>query len=353
MIEQELGRPPESSSRSGTRCRSPPRRSARCTARSPTKGVAVAVKVQYPGVGEAIEADLGNVGLLFGGLGQVFPGLDSGPLVAELRAPPARGARLRARGRAPAAVRRLLRRPPVHPHPRRCSPSYSTERVLTTELAEGVRFAEARDVAAGRSATSPAETIFRFVFGSLYRLQPVQRRPAPGQLPVPARRPGHVPRLRAGHAVRRRRARGAPGADRDASCSTRTRPRSARAVEDAGFLAAGRAGHRRRGRRLLRPLLRVPAGGRGALDARPRVRQRERPPGLRRDRPVPRGDAPRQRPAGVRHRAADQPRPVRGARRARRHRELAPAGRGDVAVGRGPAVDAAGRARARLAGAGH
>ena len=38
MIEQELGRPPEKlSSPSGTRSRSPPRRSARCTGRSPTR----------------------------------------------------------------------------------------------------------------------------------------------------------------------------------------------------------------------------------------------------------------------------------------------------------------------------
>ena len=62
------------------------------------EGVAVAVKVQYPGVGAAIEADLGSVGLVFGGLGQVFPGLDPGPLVAELRLR-LRGARLRARSR--------------------------------------------------------------------------------------------------------------------------------------------------------------------------------------------------------------------------------------------------------------
>ena len=52
-----------------------------------------------------------------------------------------------------------------------------------------------------------AETIYRFAFGSLYRLERVQRRPAPGQLPVPARRPRHVPRLRAGQALHRRRAR--------------------------------------------------------------------------------------------------------------------------------------------------
>ena len=48
-------------------------------------GRAVAVKVQYPGVGEAIMADLDNAGLLFGAMGMLFPGLEPEPIVAELR----------------------------------------------------------------------------------------------------------------------------------------------------------------------------------------------------------------------------------------------------------------------------
>ena len=48
-------------------------------------GIAVAVKVQYPGVDEAIRADLVNTDLLFRVLGMMFPGLDPGPLVDELR----------------------------------------------------------------------------------------------------------------------------------------------------------------------------------------------------------------------------------------------------------------------------
>src|SRR3546814_5946791 len=48
-------------------------------------GRAVAVKVQYPGVGAAIRSDLGNAGLLFGAMGMLFPGLEPEPLVAEPR----------------------------------------------------------------------------------------------------------------------------------------------------------------------------------------------------------------------------------------------------------------------------
>jgi predicted unusual protein kinase regulating ubiquinone biosynthesis (AarF/ABC1/UbiB family) len=49
-------------------------------------GRAVAVKVQYPGVGDAIRADLDNAGMLFTAMGVLFPGLEPGPLVEELRA---------------------------------------------------------------------------------------------------------------------------------------------------------------------------------------------------------------------------------------------------------------------------
>jgi predicted unusual protein kinase regulating ubiquinone biosynthesis (AarF/ABC1/UbiB family) len=142
------------------------------------EGVAVAVKVQYPGVGAAIEADLGSVGLLFGGLGQVFPGLDSGPLVGELRL----------RLREELDYHREARNQQLfadhyagHPfiHVPAVFHEYSSERVLTTELAEGVRFAEA-ETWSQEERDLAAETIFRFVFGSLYRLQLFNGDPHPG-----------------------------------------------------------------------------------------------------------------------------------------------------------------------------
>ena len=48
------------------------------------EGIDVAVKVQYPGVDAAIRADLDNAGLLFGGMGMMFPGLEPGPIVEEV-----------------------------------------------------------------------------------------------------------------------------------------------------------------------------------------------------------------------------------------------------------------------------
>jgi len=85
MIEQELGRHPDELFEQWDPVPIAAASIGQVHRAITREGVAVAVKVQYPGVAAAIEADLGSVGILFGGLGQIFPGLDSGPLVAELR----------------------------------------------------------------------------------------------------------------------------------------------------------------------------------------------------------------------------------------------------------------------------
>jgi predicted unusual protein kinase regulating ubiquinone biosynthesis (AarF/ABC1/UbiB family) len=141
-------------------------------------GQAVAVKVQYPGVGEAIRADLDNAGLLFGAMGMLFPGLEPEPLVAELRE------RLLEEldYRLEADNQRLFAEFYAgHPfiHIPAVVDDLCSERVLTTELAEGVRFDEVEQWSQGERDLA-AETIFRFVFGSLYRLHAFNGDPHPG-----------------------------------------------------------------------------------------------------------------------------------------------------------------------------
>lgn len=141
-------------------------------------GRAVAVKVQYPGVGEAIMADLDNAGLLFGAMGMLFPGLEPEPLVAELRS-----RLLEELDYRQEADNQRLFAAYYEGHPFIHIPAVvdelCAERVLTTELADGVRFDEVerwsqeeRDLA--------AEAIYRFVFGSLYRLHAFNGDPHPG-----------------------------------------------------------------------------------------------------------------------------------------------------------------------------
>ena len=73
-------------------------------------GREVAVKVQYPGAGDALLSDLRQLARLGRTVGPLFPGVEIKPLVDEMLRPGARGARLRAGGRGPAGLRRGVRR---------------------------------------------------------------------------------------------------------------------------------------------------------------------------------------------------------------------------------------------------
>jgi predicted unusual protein kinase regulating ubiquinone biosynthesis (AarF/ABC1/UbiB family) len=141
-------------------------------------GRAVAVKVQYPGVGDAIRADLDNAGLLFGAMGMLLPGLDPEPLVEELRS------RLieELDYRLEADNQRLFAEYwSGHPfcHVPAVVDELSAERVLTTELVEGARFDEV-ETWSQEERDLAAEAIFRFVFGSIYRLHAFNGDPHPG-----------------------------------------------------------------------------------------------------------------------------------------------------------------------------
>lgn len=141
-------------------------------------GTAVAVKVQYPGVDEAIRADLDNAGLLFAAVGMMFPGLQPGPIVEELRA------RLSEElDYVTEAANQRLFADYYRDHPFIHIPEvidgYSTARVLTTELAEGERFDAIRSWPDDERNLA-AEAMYRFVFGSLYRMHAFNGDPHPG-----------------------------------------------------------------------------------------------------------------------------------------------------------------------------
>ena len=138
----------------------------------------VAVKVQYPGVDEAIRADLTTSDLLFRALSLMFPGLDPGPLVDELRD---RLVEELDYGHEAANQRLFADYYAGHPFIRvpAVVDELSTERVLTTELADGARFDEVEQWSQ-EERNLAAEAIFRFVFRSLYRLHAFNGDPHPG-----------------------------------------------------------------------------------------------------------------------------------------------------------------------------
>ena len=141
-------------------------------------GQAVAVKVQYPGIAEAIAADLGNVALIRSLLKMAVPSQDVTSLVDELReriseeldyVREAENQRLFAAyfdGHPTAYVPKIV-------------DELSTARVITSELAPGARFGEMLGWSQEEKDLA-AETIYRFTFRSLYGLQAFNGDPHPG-----------------------------------------------------------------------------------------------------------------------------------------------------------------------------
>ena len=141
-------------------------------------GRVVAVKVQYPGVDEAIRSDLANAGLLFQAVGMLFPGLEPGPLVEEIRSRVLEELDYEREARNQQLFADAYRGHPFI-HIPEVVPERSSLRVMTSELAEGARFDELRTWTQEERDLA-AESIFRFVFRSLYRLRAFNGDPHPG-----------------------------------------------------------------------------------------------------------------------------------------------------------------------------
>lgn len=139
---------------------------------------AVAVKVQYPGVAEAIAADLRNTELLATLLRQGFPGLDPSGLVDELNERLIEELDYR---REAANQQRFAEFFAGHPTIRipAIVAELSTARVITSELVVGADWATARQWDQHQRDLI-GETMYRFVFRSLYRLQAFNGDPHPG-----------------------------------------------------------------------------------------------------------------------------------------------------------------------------
>ncbi len=143
-------------------------------------GRIVAVKVQYPGVGEAIGADLDNVQALYAIFGAfALKGLDTKALVDELRARMGEELdyRIEARNQTEFvdhyAEHPFIRIPAV-------IPEYSTGRVLTTEWVDGLSWADFVAQASVSARQRAGEMLWRFAQGSVHRLGAFNGDPHPG-----------------------------------------------------------------------------------------------------------------------------------------------------------------------------
>lgn len=139
---------------------------------------AVAVKVQYPGVAEAIESDLRNTDLLGALLSQGFGSLDPSDMVAEIKERITEELDYRVELKNQQRFVEFYRGHPFIRIPGVLA-ELSTARVLTSELAVGATWAEALTWDQHQRDLN-GEALFRFVFRSLYRMGAFNGDPHPG-----------------------------------------------------------------------------------------------------------------------------------------------------------------------------
>ncbi len=143
-------------------------------------GADVAVKVQYPGIAEAVETDLRNMGILLPLVKRLAPGLDVKAIAAELRERIGEELDYELEAQNQRAVARAFRGHPLIAVPA-VDTALSTRRVLVTAFAEGRPFGEVK--ALGEAERDRfAEVCFRFFFGLLTRQQIAAGDPHPGNV---------------------------------------------------------------------------------------------------------------------------------------------------------------------------
>lgn len=139
---------------------------------------AVAVKIQYPGVDQAIEADLRNADLLGTLLSLGFKGLDPDEMVAEIRERLIEELDYRREAKNQRLFADFYRGHPYINVPEVVD-HLSTSRVLTTDLVVGHTWQELLTWSQ-EERDKAGETLFRFVFRSLYRFHMFNGDPHPG-----------------------------------------------------------------------------------------------------------------------------------------------------------------------------
>src|SRR4051812_48689571 len=138
----------------------------------------VAVKIQYPGVAEAVDTDLRNAMLLVPLVKRLTPGLDAKALAAEMRERIGEELDYELEAQNQRRIERLMRGHPFISVPRVYT-DLSTRRVLVSEYVAGERFEGVRR--AGEAQRDRyGEIVFRFFFGLLYRDRIALGDPHPG-----------------------------------------------------------------------------------------------------------------------------------------------------------------------------
>ena len=138
----------------------------------------VAVKVQYPGVADAVETDLRNAMLLLPLVKRLAPSLDGKALASELRERIVEELDYELEAQNQRRIERLFRGHPFIVVPA-VNTGLSTRRVLVSEFIDGERFEAVRRLDEPQRDRY-GEIVFRFYFGLLYRNRIALGDPHPG-----------------------------------------------------------------------------------------------------------------------------------------------------------------------------
>jgi predicted unusual protein kinase regulating ubiquinone biosynthesis (AarF/ABC1/UbiB family) len=132
-------------------------------------GSPVAIKVQYPGVAEALESDMANAAILVRLAKAVAPGLDAKAIATELRERVLEELDYEFEAQNQRAFARAYDGHPFIYVPKVHS-QLSRRRVLVSEFVEGREFEQVKSLPQDERDIF-GEIVFRFCFGSIYHLQ--------------------------------------------------------------------------------------------------------------------------------------------------------------------------------------
>jgi predicted unusual protein kinase regulating ubiquinone biosynthesis (AarF/ABC1/UbiB family) len=141
-------------------------------------GRAVAVKIQYPGIAEALDADLRNAGTIVRLARALAPGLDAKEIAKELRERVMEELDYEYEAQNQRSFARAYRDHPFIYVPEVIT-RLSRRRVLVTELVEGIGFEQVKELP-DEERSRFGEIVFRGSFGSIYHLQHFNADPHPG-----------------------------------------------------------------------------------------------------------------------------------------------------------------------------
>jgi predicted unusual protein kinase regulating ubiquinone biosynthesis (AarF/ABC1/UbiB family) len=141
-------------------------------------GREVAVKVQYPGVAQAVRVDMQNLGLILQVAKRIAPGLDAKAAAAEIRERFTEELDYEHEAQSQRAIARAWRGHPFVVIPDVVT-ELSREHTLVTEYIDGIGFEAVRELPQHEQDRF-GEIVFRFFFGCLYRTRLFSGDPHPG-----------------------------------------------------------------------------------------------------------------------------------------------------------------------------